>query len=305
VPMDGFYPGGPLEFYGQVNFLKAGLIWSDAVTTVSRTYRNEALMDRGTTQGLEGVLRERQDRFVGIINGVDTDMWSPATSPYISPHFHAGRMSGKRKVKLRLLQELQLPVSLVETPVFAVIARLVEQKGIELVLTVAERLLRQNAALLVMGTGRGDYEQALRRLQARFPDRCRAPLAYDEGLAHRVEAGADIYLMPSLFEPCGLNQLYSLAFGTVPIVRLTGGLADTVTDLRNNEEKGTGYTFFDPTPEAFWAAVQAALRDYREPKRWLRMMKRGMIEDHSWDAAARKYIQLYRSLLDGKGVPPL
>jgi starch synthase len=305
LPMDGYFPGGPLEFYGQVNFLKAGLVWSDAITTVSRTYRNEAVMDRQTSLGLEGVLRERQERFVGIINGVDSSLWSPATSPHISPHFHAGKISGKRKVKRKLLLELGLSPHLLETPLFAVIARLVEQKGIELVLAVAERLLQQSAALVVLGEGRGDYEQALRSLQARYPERCRAPLAYEEGLAHRLEGGADIFLMPSLFEPCGLNQLYSLAFGTVPIVRLTGGLADTVIDLRASEEKGTGYTFFDPTPEAFWSAIQAALHDYREPKRWLRMMKRGMKEDHSWDAAARKYIQLYRSLLDGKGVPPL
>ena len=305
VPSDGFYPGGPLEFFGQVNFLKAGVINSDAITTVSRTYRDEALMDHHTTQGLEGVLRERRDKFVGIVNGVDSDLWSPAHSPYISPHFHAKRMSGKRKVKLKLLMELGLPHTLLDRPLFAVIARLVEQKGIELVLAVAERLLSRNTGLIVMGTGRGDYEQALRALQARFPDRCRAPVAYDEGLAHRTEAGSDIFLMPSLFEPCGLNQMYSLAFGTVPIVRRTGGLADTVTDLRESPEKGTGYTFFDPTPNELWRAIEAALVDYHEPKRWLRMMKRGMTENHAWDVAARKYLQLYRSLLDGKGVPPL
>jgi len=305
LPTDGFYPGGPLEFYGQVNFLKVGLTHADAITTVSPTYRKEALVDSATTAGLEGVLRERQDRFVGILNGVETELWSPEHSPYISPHFSPQRMSGKRKVKAKLLAELGLPANLLETPMFAVICRLVEQKGIELILAVADRLLQHPACMVVLGTGRGDYEQAFRALQARYPDRCRAPVPYSEGLAHRTEAGADMFLMPSLFEPCGLNQMYSLAFGTVPIVRLTGGLADTVTDLRASEEKGTGYTFFDPTPDAFWSAIQASLRGYREPKRWLRMMKRGMLEDHSWDSAAKHYITMYRSLLDGKGVPPL
>jgi starch synthase len=275
------------------------------VTTVSRTYRDEALLDHHTTLGLEGVLRERQERFAGIVNGVDDQLWSPSSSPYISPHFGARRMSGKRKVKQKLLIELGLPSTLVDRPLFAVISRLVEQKGLELVLAVAERLMDRDAALVVMGAGRGDYEHALHGLQTRFPDRCRAPLAYDEGLAHRLEAGADMFLMPSLFEPCGLNQMYSLAFGTVPIVRRTGGLADTVIDLRSNPDKGTGYTFFDPRPEEFWRAIEAALRDYHDPKRWLRMMKRGMTEDHSWTVAARKYIQIYRSLLDGKGVPPV
>ena len=299
VPGDGFYPGGPLEFYGKVNFLKAGVCSSDAVTTVSETYRQEVMTQFEYGRGMEGVMQSRADRFFGIINGIDDAEWSPRSSPHIAPHFSESRLSGKHTVKSRLLEELHLPRAVLTAPLVAVILRLVEQKGIDLILAVAERLLHQSTALVVMGEGSAHYQSALQELATRHPERCRVLTRYDEGLAHRITAGADIFLMPSRFEPCGLNQLYSLAFGTVPVVRHTGGLADTVIDARYHPEIGTGFTFRDPTPQAFWRALSGALEAYQDRPGWRKMMRRGMREVHAWEVSAHSYITLYQSLAAG------
>jgi starch synthase len=291
-----FHPGGALEFYGKVNFLKAGIWFSDAVTTVSETYREEVMTQYEYGQGLEGLMRSRADRFYGIINGIDDQEWSPRHSPHIAPHFSESRLAGKHTVKARLLTELQLPMGALATPLVAVIVRLVEQKGVDLILAVAERLLNHPVLLVVMGEGNAGYQHALSDLAARYPRHCRVLTKYDESLAHRITAGADIFLMPSRFEPCGLNQLYSLAFGTVPVVRHTGGLADTVIDARYHPEIGTGFTFRDATPQALWRALAGALEAYKDRHGWRRMMRRGMREVHAWEASAKTYIALYRSL---------
>ncbi|HKI97923.1 MAG TPA: glycogen/starch synthase [bacterium] len=300
LPREWYYPGGPLEFYDKVNFLKAGVWFSDAITTVSETYRQEVMTQYEYGLGLEGVMRTRADHFFGVINGIDDAEWSPRTSPYIAPHFSESRLDRKHTVKARLLAELGLPAAAVTTPLVAVILRLVEQKGIDLILAVAERLLGHPALLVVMGEGNAGYQASLRELEARHPDRCRVLTRYEEGLAHRITAGADIFLMPSRFEPCGLNQLYSLAFGTVPVVRHTGGLADTIIDARYHPESGTGFSFRDPTPQAFWRAVSGALEAYRDRPRWRRMMRRGMREVHAWEHSARAYIAIYHALVDGQ-----
>jgi starch synthase len=301
---EGFYPGGPLEFYDKVNFLKAGILASDAITTVSETYRQEVMTQYEYGRGLEGLMQTRADHFYGIINGIDDGEWSPRSSPHIAPHFSETRLAGKHTVKARLLSELQLPVSLLSVPLVTVILRLVEQKGIDLILAVGERLLNHPAALVVMGEGAPHFQSALKELEARFPERCRVLTRYDEGLAHRITAGGDIFLMPSRFEPCGLNQLYSLAFGTVPVVRHTGGLADTVIDARYHPEAGTGFTFRDPTPQALWRGLLGALEAFQDRPRWRKMMRRGMREVHAWEASARAYQALYRSVGSGQGTPP-
>jgi starch synthase len=198
-----------------------------------------------------------------------------------------------------LLAELDLPTAALNAPLVAVILRLVEQKGIDLILAVAERLLSHSVTLVVMGEGSADYRTQLQGLAERYPGRCRVLTRYEEGLAHRITAGADIFLMPSRFEPCGLNQLYSLAFGTVPVVRHTGGLADTVIDARYHPESGTGFSFRDPTPQALWRALSGALEAYQDRARWRKMMRRGMREVHAWEASARSYIALYQALSDG------
>jgi starch synthase len=299
LPLDGFYPMGPLEFYGKVNFLKAGIMYSDAITTVSETYRQEVMTQYEFGWGLEGVLRSRADRFIGIINGIDGDEWSPRTSPHIMPHYSGDRLEGKRKVKERLLVESELPATLLDRPLCAVILRLVEQKGIDLILAVADRLLGNPVGLIVMGKGRHEYERAFLALQQRHPQTCRAIMDYDERLAHRITAGADLFLMPSRFEPCGLNQMYSLAFGTVPVVRNTGGLADSVIDVRHHPDYGTGFTFRDPTPGGLWKALEAALEQYKDKREWQRIMRRGMRESHAWERSARTYLTLYRDVIDG------
>jgi starch synthase len=299
LPGEWFYPGGPLEFYGKVNFLKAGICFADAITTVSETYRQEVMTQYEYGLGLEGVMRSRADHFFGVINGIDDSEWNPRTSPHIAPHFSESRLDGKHIVKTRLLAELGLPASAVTTPLVAVILRLVEQKGIDLILAVAERLLSQPALLVVMGEGNVSYAAALRELEVRHPELCRVLTRYEEGMAHRITAGSDIFLMPSRFEPCGLNQLYSLAFGTVPVVRHTGGLADTVIDARYHPESGTGFSFRDPTPQAFWRALSGALEAYKDRGEWRKMMRRGMREVHAWEASARAYITIYHALSGG------
>lgn len=296
LPREWYYPGGPLEFYGKVNFLKVGVLFADAVTTVSETYREEVMTQYAYGWGLEGLMQANAHRFFGIINGIDAEEWSPRRSPYISPHYSEVRLDGKHHVKARLLQEIGLPQTNGTLPVVGVILRMVEQKGIDLILAVAERLLEHPAVLVVMGEGKADYIDEFKGLQARYPERCRMFSRYDEGLAHRITAGADIFLMPSRFEPCGLNQLYALAFGTVPVVRHTGGLADTVVDAHRHRESGTGFVFRDPTPAALWRALLHALEAYHDARRWRRMMRRGMREAHAWDAAARQYAELYGAL---------
>lgn len=301
---DGFHPGSPVEFYGLVNFTKLGVVYADAITTVSPTYRAEAMERYDISLGLEGLLRQRAERFVGILNGIDSEVWSPDRSPHIAPHYGPDTLEGKRTVKAALLAEAGLPAAAAEGPVAGVVSRLVEQKGIDLILAAADHLLQAPAALVVLGAGRSDYEDALRRLERRYPDRCRVVTRYDEGLAHRITAGADLFLMPSRFEPCGLNQMYSLAFGTVPVVRATGGLADTVRDVRLFPDTGNGYAFVDASPGAFWEALTSALRAWRrEPERWRNLMRRGMAEDHGWEASARDYLAVYRALLERTPLP--
>jgi starch synthase len=299
LPQEWHQPGGPLEFYGKVNFLKAGICFSQAITTVSETYRQEVMTQYEYGRGLEGLMQSRAEDFFGIINGIDDNEWSPRTSPHIAPHYSQARLEGKQVVKGRLLAELDLPTAALNAPLVAVILRLVEQKGIDLILAVAERLLSHSVTLVVMGEGSADYRTQLQGLAERYPGRCRVLTRYEEGLAHRITAGADIFLMPSRFEPCGLNQLYSLAFGTVPVVRHTGGLADTVIDARYHPESGTGFSFRDPTPQALWRALSGALEAYQDRARWRKMMRRGMREVHAWEASARSYIALYQALSDG------
>jgi starch synthase len=302
LPAEWYHPGGPLEFYGKVNFLKAGVVFSDAVTTVSETYRQEVMTQYEYGRGLEGLMQSRADRFYGIINGIDENEWSPRTSPHIAPHYSESRLEGKQVVKARLLEELGLPATALGVPMIAVILRLVEQKGIDLILAVAERLLSLDVTLVVMGEGSVHFQQALLDVARLHPQNCRMIERYEEGLAHRITAGADIFLMPSRFEPCGLNQLYSLAFGTVPVVRHTGGLADTVIDARYHPHNGTGFTFRDPTPQALWRALAGALDAFQDRARWRNMMRRGMREGHEWEASARSYSALYQALSDDQ--PP-
>jgi starch synthase len=289
-----------LEFYGQLSFLKGGIVFADRISTVSPSYAQE-IQTRAFGCGLEGVLAELRGRLTGIVNGVDYADWNPATDPLLAANYGPETVAeGKPVCKAALQSALGLPAE-PQTPVLGVIARLVEQKGISLVTQAAEQLLGEGVQLVVLGEGDPEYHRQLHRLQERFPSQVGLALFFDETLAHRIEAGADVFLMPSLYEPSGLNQLYSLKYGTVPVVRATGGLADTIVDATEENlaaDRATGFCFGPHTVGTFLAAVRRALGLYRQhPDRWLRLVRTGMHQDWSWDRSAAAYEALYRSML--------
>jgi starch synthase len=285
-----------LEFYGQFNFLKAGIVFADLISTVSPTYAKE-IQTPYYGCGLQGVLSERRNKLFGIVNGVDYHAWNPATDPYLAATYDVDTVAQRKPLcKADLQRRYTLPEQ-PRTPLLGMVARLVEQKGVDLVCKAAETLLQKGAQLVVLGEGDSTYHQMLLTLRGRFPDRMGVVFEFHEELAHQIEAGADIYLMPSLYEPAGLNQLYSLRYGTVPVVRATGGLADTITDCTPETleaGKATGFTFVAYTPAALLAAVERAVGLYRGyPEKWLTLMQTGMRQDWSWDRIAADYEKLY------------
>jgi starch synthase len=283
-----------LEFHGRLSFIKGGLAFADALVTVSPTYAREIQ----TTEfgcGLDGLLRHRSDRLHGILNGIDTRLWDPATDPHIAARYDVERLDTKVRNKTALQRQLGLTPG--PQPLFAMIARLVPQKGIDLVLEAVPALLDLEAQLVVLGSGDANWQQALLDTAARHPGRIVYDCSRNERLAHLIEAGADLFLMPSRFEPCGLNQMYSMRYGTVPIARRTGGLADTVTPVHDGLARGTGFLFDDPTSPALVSAVREALHFYRKPEAWRRIQTNGMLCNFSWHASAESYLMLYRDLL--------
>lgn len=286
-----------MEFYDQFNFLKGGLVFADWITTVSPTYAQE-IRTAAFGYGLEGVLNHRAAHLRGILNGVDYTTWDPAADPLIPTHYSLAKPAGKKKNKAALQQLFGLPAT-ADTPLIGLVGRMVEQKGIDLVLAILPQLLQQPVQVVVVGTGATHFEQAFRDLMQRFPDRLGAFIGYDEGHAHLVEAGADIFLMPSRFEPCGLNQIYSLRYGTVPVVRRTGGLADTVVHADAASlaaGRATGFVFDAAEAGALRRVLDQALALYRQPAQWRRLMQAGMRRDFSWEQSARQYQELYRQL---------
>jgi starch synthase len=283
------------EFWGQFGYLKTGITYSDIVTTVSPTYANET-RTRESGVGLDGVLRALGDRYLGILNGIDTALWDPARDPLLPAHFTADDLSGKRACKRALLERTGLPVGddMLERPLIGLVSRLVEQKGLDLIEAAAEELLELDASWVFVGSGDPRHERALREMAVRHPTRVAAHIGFDDGLAHLVEAGADIFLMPSKFEPCGLNQMYSLRYGTVPIVHAVGGLDDTVQPYTSRAQGATGFKFEEPTPAALVRTVRQALRLFQSPDAWTRLMRNGMAADHSWQTSAREYVRVYR-----------
>jgi starch synthase len=286
-----------LEFYGMLNLLKAGIVFSDVVSTVSPTYAKE-IQTPYYGCGLEGVLKERQDRLFGIVNGADYRIWSPATDPFLAAPYNLDSVATEKPAcKTALQRRYGLP-ELPRAAVLGMVARLVEQKGIDLVCKAADMLLKdERVQLVILGEGDAIYHRILSELRSRFPDRLGVVFGFDEALAHQIEAGADMFLMPSQYEPAGLNQLYSLKYGTVPVVRATGGLADTITDTRPETlaaRTATGFTFIAFTPAALLGAVERALDMYRnQPGAWLALMKNVMRQDWSWDRSAGEYEKLY------------
>ncbi len=298
LPQELFTPGG-LEFYGKVNLLKGGLLYGDALNTVSPTYAQE-IQRPEFGFGLDGVLRERADRLFGVVNGIDVETWNPETDPFLPSRYGASSLAGKQGCKTALQREMRLPVR--DVPLLATVSRFGWQKGLDLIADALPTLLKADVQFVLLGTGDAGLEERFRRLHAGHPDTFGLTIGFDEGLAHRIEGGADFFVMPSRYEPCGLSQLYSLRYGTVPIVRRTGGLADTVTPYGAGEP-ATGFQFTDPTPEALLDAIRSALSVYRDRAAWQRLMTAGMRVDVSWDKSARAYDDLYRTALALRGVP--
>lgn len=290
-----FSPIG-LEFYGLINCLKGGIIFSDAVSTVSPTYAKEITTSEHGC-GLEGVLANRADGVKGITNGIDVDVWNPESDPYLPAHYSAADLSGKQTCKRALRREFGLPNR--DVPLLAVIGRLTFQKGFDLLLDVIPEIMSLDAQTVVLGTGDRHLEEQFIAARARYPDRIGLFLGFDEGMAHRIEAGSDMLIMPSRYEPCGLSQLYSLRYGTIPIVRRTGGLADTVVHFRPSTVKSrcaTGFHFSDASPDSLLSALLLALHVYKERETWQSMIQAGMKTDLSWDRSAKLYVDLYRGL---------
>lgn len=292
LPGECFTPDG-LEFWGQVNLLKAGIVYSQVINTVSRKYAEE-IQTPEYGYGLEGVLQSRKDTLFGILNGVDYSLWNPSADPYLAAPYGPGNLSGKRLCKQDLLKRLEFPEERRDSPLLGIISRLADQKGFDLLAAVADRLLSLDLSLVILGTGEEKYHRLFSEMAVRYPEKLRVRLTFDDALAHRIEAGCDIFLMPSRYEPCGLNQIYSLKYGTIPVVRATGGLDDTVLPYDPDTGEGTGFKFVPYEPEAFLQTVEEALRVFRQPERWQRLMEKAMTMDFSWEASARQYMKLYR-----------
>ena len=280
-----------LEFFGKVNFLKGALTYSDFITTVSRKYAQEIqTVEYGF--GLEGVLRSRNPNVAGILNGVDYDAWNPATDCFAAAHYSPESLAGKQECRRDLLRCFSLdPES--TAPVVGIVSRFAAQKGFDLIALASDRLAHEDVTVVVLGSGDKDYEDLFRRLVRQYPSRFALQVGYDNAMAHKIEAGSDMFLMPSRYEPCGLNQIYSLKYGTVPVVRATGGLDDTIDSYDLRSGKGTGFKFHEYTPEALLTVMRAAIQLFRKPEEWRKLMLNGMARDFSWSVSAREYLKVY------------
>ncbi len=289
-----------MEFFGGVNFLKGGLVFADIITTVSRKYSQE-IQTEEYGFGLSGVLRDRQATVTGILNGVDYTEWNPQGDKYTAAKFSPQDLAGKRACKADLLRQFGAKNPPLDIPVIGIVSRFAAQKGFDLMGGMAEELAAENMIMVVLGSGDRGYEDLFWRLTQLFPDKFALRIAHDEGLAHKVEAGADMFLMPSRYEPCGLNQIYSLKYGTVPIVRATGGLDDTIENWEPHTEKGTGFKFWEYTSAALLATIRWALTTYEYRDSWEKLMRNGMHKDFSWRSSAREYARVYERAQQSRG----
>jgi starch synthase len=288
-----------LEFYGQMSFLKGGLIFSDWLTTVSPTYAQE-IQTTAFGCGLDGLLRARSDRLTGILNGIDDITWNPRNDPYIAACYDPDSLFRKKENRSALRRRFRLPDTDTSVVLIGMVGRLVEQKGVDLLIDILPDLMELPLQLVILGSGEGEFERALAQAAEFFPDRVALRLGYDEPLAHLIEAGSDMFLMPSRFEPCGLNQMYSQRYGTVPIVRKVGGLADTVEDAtpeRLANGTASGIVFESAKPAFLLEAIYRALALFREPETWQRICRRGMAKDFSWGRSARHYVEVYEQAI--------
>ena len=292
-----------LEYWGRISYLKSGLMFSRIITTVSPRYARE-IQTPEFGFGFDGILRWRSDDVVGILNGIDYDRWDPARDPYIPQPYDAAHLEGKRAAKRALLERFKLTANdaAMGRPLIGLISRLVDQKGFDLIADLADELPRLDCSFVLLGNGDRRYEDLWLGLAARHPDRIGARIGFDEPLAHLIEAGADLFLMPSRFEPSGLNQMYSMRYGTVPLVRAVGGLADTVRNFNPKTGEGTGFSFDEYSAQALLNTLRWALDVYQDRATWQRIQRAGMARDFSWDASAREYVKVYERVGDTDGI---
>jgi len=289
-----FYPMSPFEYWNKVNFMKAGILMADKVNTVSETYAMEIRSNNAFGHGLEGVLQSRNRDLSGIVNGIDYEEWNPETDPMIPANFSSKDFTHKAECKKYVRKRFNLPFLGERIPLIGIVSRLTDQKGLDLVEEAASQIAELKIQMVILGVGQLKYHEMLQKMASRYPENIAVHLAFDNELAHKIQAGCDMFLMPSRYEPCGLSQLASLCYGTIPIVRATGGLADTVIPYKN--QKGTGFTFEAYSAEEMVDTVKQALSVYSEKNRWKDLMARAMAEDWSWKRSAESYQRLYKSI---------
>jgi len=291
-----FFPLSPFEFYGMLNFMKVGAVFADSVTTVSETYAWEIQQGPEFGYGLEGVVRSRVEPPIGILNGIDYGVWNPATDPTLFANYSVADLTGKRINKEGLFRDLGLDLSRIDRPLLTMISRIDVQKGFDLVVAILDDLLSQEISFVLLGSGNKETERQLASVIDGHPGKAVFTSGYDDRLAHRIEAAADIFLMPSKYEPCGLNQMYSMRYGAVPVVRATGGLADTVREFNAETREGTGFRFLPYDSFHFSEAIARALRYWENAEQWRCIVSNGMQLDFSWARSATRYAEVYQSV---------
>lgn len=286
-----------IEHKGKINFMKSGLLYADAINTVSETYANEIRTDEKLGSGFKSIFVKRKENLFGIVNGIDTKIWNPETDKVIVKKYSIKNIEEKRLNKEELTRKFGFKFN-ETTPILGIISRLYDSKGIDLITQIFPSLMKMNLQFVVLGTGERKYHSFFEKMAIKYPDKFACYLGFNDELAHIIEAGADIYLMPSMYEPCGLNQMYSLIYGTVPIVRETGGLADTVVNYNEETGEGNGFVFKKYDADTFLKEIKRAVKIFEDTKTWQKIMKAGMKSDFSWLSSAKKYIDLYKKVLD-------
>jgi starch synthase len=300
LPMEMYNPEG-IEFWERINLMKAGIVYADVINTVSQKY-SEEIQTPEYGYGLEGILRKRRGALYGILNGVDYQDWDPSHDPHLVAHYNLENFSAKTECKKDLLKEFNLPPSLVHSPLLGIISRLADQKGFDLLAEILEELFTLDIGLVLLGTGEQKYHDLFDQVTRKYPQKAGIRIAYDDRLAHKIEAGSDLFLMPSKYEPCGLNQIYSLKYGTIPVVRATGGLDDTIVNYDPVTRKGNGFKFVRYDAKEFLSQIKVALSFYHQPEHWKQLLRNALSEDFSWERSAEAYLQLYRKTLKKKGL---
>jgi starch synthase len=298
LPEEMYNPEG-VEYWGKINLIKAGIVYADVVNTVSRKY-SEEIQTPEYGLGLDGILKKRREDLYGILNGVDYREWDPSDDRHLAAAYDSNDLSGKRECKKDLLNELGLPLSLLERPLIGMISRLADQKGFDLLSEILDDLFSLDLGFVLLGTGEQKYHELFTEFARKYPEKTAIRIAFDDRLAHKIEAGSDLFLMPSKYEPCGLNQIYSLRYGTIPVVRATGGLDDTITTYDPETGKGNGFKFTRYDAKVFLSQVLVAIRYYGKPDHWRRLVRNAMTEDFSWGKSAEAYLSLYRKALNKK-----